>query len=144
MSLAAAASLLLTSTVTATALPVEKPHSTLDFTLYRPAQAAPGYSLTQAVLFAQPDGRKTVRLTYTNPQSRNQFDLVQAPARGEGSESHMRSILDKREVQLELWADTTFVTLRRGKVDMAFVGTLVSEPSALQLLKNTQPWPKQN
>lgn len=104
----------------------------VDFPVFRPNSIPLGYSLIRASVSSGTTG-KVVRLTYLNKESKNAFDLVQGRAGSGTPDSGARQLL--RQAGLEIDSDTTFVSVRRSQTDVAFLGTLISLPSARTLVQ---------
>lgn len=114
--------------------------------LYAPDDTARGYSLTNIEYVkvgsdsSMPGlkDRYAVRMSCVNNKTKGAFDIFQS--RGGGSvspERHMQWLVGSGLFEFAKAPQDTFVAIKRGDVDIAFVGGLVSQPSAKELLSRT-------
>lgn len=90
--------------------------------------------LASSDLKGLPD-RYAVRMTLENPYTVMTFDFYQVPGHPEVPvERQLKWLLKKNYFEAVLSPQDTFAATRRGDRDIAFVGGLVSEPSAKEIL----------
>lgn len=111
----------------------------VNFTVFKPNSAPIGYQLVRADVVAN---GKAIRLTYLNRDSKNSFDLLETTANGSSASQNIKSLINSGSTGVEITSDSTFVTTRKGGTDVAFVGTLISQPSAKKVVDSLVIWKK--
>lgn len=111
----------------------------VNFTVFKPNSAPIGYQLVRADVVAN---GKAIRLTYLNRDSKNSFDLLETAASGSSAASNIKNLINTGSTGVEVTSDSTFVTMRKGSTDVAFVGTLISQPSAKKVVDSLVIWKK--
>jgi len=124
--------------LTAIATDLNKAAATTGITLYVPDESAIGYRLSGTEI-AELEGRKVVRLTYTNVKVQNSFDLFEYPSAGAVG-SGLAKIVDSKAFNIGIMEDDTVVSIRKGKTDVSLVGSLMSNPSAKKMLERVMPF----
>ncbi|MCG9895701.1 MAG: hypothetical protein MH204_09520 [Fimbriimonadaceae bacterium] len=112
----------------------------VPFTAYRMVDVPVGYSLVKSELHTLAGGRKVLKLRYLNRSARNEFDILQTEAGSGSTESLVRSLTREGALNVSVLPESTFVWTRRGRTDIALIGTLLSDPSAMEILKSSRPW----
>ncbi len=116
---------------------------TLGRDLYAPDDTARGFSLRTVESakigkhkdFAGLGERTAVRMTFINKTTSTAFDIYQVPSGSKiDAAKHLRWIIGGKNFEAGIHKHDTFVAVKRGDVDLCFVGGLVSEPSAKELL----------
>lgn len=80
--------------------------------------------------------RVVVRMRFVNRSTMTAFDIYQSPGvESVGADRHMRWVLESGLFEGSRSREDTYVPMRRDGMDLAFVGALVSEPSARELLR---------
>lgn len=115
----------------------------LGMELFAPEKTARGFSMVSIqvaeLVGNDPFGlgkRPAVRMRFVNKSTATSFDLYEvASAPGVDAAKHLDWLLKSGTFEGGVTTHDTVSTMKRGQVDLAFVGGLVSEPSAQQLLK---------
>lgn len=114
------------------------------FGLYSPNNTARGFSLKSVEIVDAPknsqlpglDARKAVRMRFLNKSTSTAFDIYQTKTTSSTSlEKHMKWLTHSSLFEASVSKQDTFAVARRGTTDIAFVGGLVSEPSAQELIR---------
>lgn len=115
----------------------------VGYDLYAPNEIARGYTLRSITLADIPTStsfsglkeRKAVRMTFVNSKTSAAFDIVQSKTnKSTNSATHMKWIINRGSFEMAITKHHTVVYQKFGNNDVAFVGTLISEPSAKILL----------
>jgi hypothetical protein len=114
-----------------------------DSVLFAPDKTARGYSMRSIEISKLPQGyfsglgsRYAVRMRFINQATSSAFDLYQVSSSAKvDAVKHMSWLLKSSTFEGNVDKHDTFVSMKRGTTDLAFVGGLVSEPSAKELLK---------
>lgn len=112
--------------------------SQVSHAVYRPSSLHVDYRLVSARLFDF-EGTPVLRMTYINRPQRHQFDLIQFDHK---SGRTAKGLVESKKLGLELTEDTVFLTDRKGGTAIGFVGSMLSVPSAKQLLADMAVWRK--
>lgn len=113
-------------------------------TLWAPDKTARGFTMRSIELvkvpasgaFAKLGERSAVRMRFINKSTSTAFDIYQLPtAESVDATKHSKWLIDGGFFEGGISHLDTFVGMKRGTMDVAFVGGLVSEPSAKELLK---------
>jgi hypothetical protein len=109
--------------------------------LWAPDKTARGFSLRSIEMAKVPAGfsglgeRHAVRMRFINKHTTTAFDIYQVPtSKSVNASKHMDWLLKGGYFEGGVSHLDTFVSMKRGDMDIAFVGGLVSEPSAKELL----------
>lgn len=112
--------------------------------LYAPDNTARGYKLSsieyKEVAPSQHlpglDKRFVVRMAFVNKNTMTSFSIFQSASNTKTDAGrHMKWVLSQGVFEFSQSPEETFVAIKRGANDVCFVGGLVSEPSAKQLLQ---------
>ncbi|MCB0824840.1 MAG: hypothetical protein KDC26_01510 [Armatimonadetes bacterium] len=106
--------------------------------LYAPDRTPRGYSLRSVDYVALPNTdpkRHVVRLKYINPDSANVLTILQAPAKGKEASGQMDAILNSSLFDVSKSKYDTWVTMRRGDMDLGLLGALIADTSAKQVIE---------
>lgn len=121
----------------------------VPFTSYRLGAYALGYEFRKADMTyvgdAQaPGGRRAVlRLHFTNPTARNSFDIIQTTRSGAlTTEQSVRQVLKLKTFEIPNDGTMTMVYRRANNVEIGFVGSIISGPSAQRVLDAMTPAPR--
>lgn len=115
----------------------------LGMALFAPDKTARGFSMAsiESVMLEGTDpfglGRRpAVRMRFVNKGTATAFDIYEVKSSGSvNAAKHMAWLLGSGSFEGSPSPHDTVATLKRADTDLAFVGGLVSEPSALELLK---------
>lgn len=124
--------------LTAIATDLNQASANAQFTLFIPDESAIGYKHSGTEM-AEMEGRKVVRLTYTNSKAQNSFDLIEYPAAG-AIGSGLSRIMDAKTFNVGIMEGDVVVSIRKGKTDVTLVGSLMSNPSAKKMLERVVPF----
>jgi len=114
----------------------------IGMSLYAPDKTARGFAM-RSIEFVKVDGglgslgeRSAVRMRFVNKSTSTAFDIYQVKS-GEGvdAKKHMDWLLKGGYFEGGVSKHDTFTSTKRGGIDLGFVGGLVSEPSAQELMK---------
>jgi hypothetical protein len=119
-------------------LSIESTPSQVPFAIYRPSTVHVDYRLVVSRMFDY-EGTPVLRLTYINREKRHQFDLVQFEAKSGRS---AKALVESKKLGLEMTEDTVFLTDKKGSTAIGFVGSMLSVPSAKQLVADLSLWRK--
>lgn len=128
--------------------PVLLPNIKQAFTFegYKVGAVSIGYTLTMAQHMYLSDTtrsegrRQVIRLHYTNRTAMNSFDILQTPARRDLTpEKSIEEAIKTKHFDVPTGNDIVFVAIRRGNTDVGLVGSMLSVPSAKEVLKNLEP-----
>lgn len=121
----------------------------VPFTSYRLGDYALGYEFRRADMTyvgdpQAPGGRRPVlRLHFTNPTARNSFDIIQTPRSGAlTTEQAVRQVLKLKTFEIPNDGTMTVVYRRAGGLEIGFVGSIISGPSAQRVLDAMTPAPR--
>jgi len=112
--------------------------------LYAPNNTARGFALKSIEIVDAPksaalpglETRKAVRMRFVNKSTSTAFDIYQSKtASSIDTKKHMNWLTRSNLFEASVSNLDTYAVARRGNNDIAFVGGLVSEPSAQELMK---------
>lgn len=91
-----------------------------------------------------PGGRRAVlRMHFTNPTARNSFDIIQTTRSGAlTTEQSVKQVLKLKTFEIPNDGTMTMVYRRAGTVEIGFVGSIISGPSAQRVLDAMTPAPR--
>lgn len=116
----------------------------LGHPLYAPDNTARGFALKAIEIVDAPkssslpglETRKAVRMRFVNKSTSTAFDIYQSKtASSVDLKKHMNWLTNSNLFEASVSKQDTYAVARRGTNDIAFVGGLVSEPSAQELIK---------
>ncbi len=114
----------------------------IRMSLYAPDKTARGFSM-RSIEFVKVKGgvgldeeRSAVRMRFVNKSTSTAFDIYQMKTNeAVNSQKHIDWLIKGGYFEGGVSTHDTFVSMKRGDLDLGFVGGLVSEPSAGELLK---------
>ena len=114
----------------------------VGMSLFAPDKTARGFTM-RSIEMAKLSGGElgmtegyAVRMRFINKNTSTAFDIYQMKSSGSvDATKHMNWLFGKGVFEGGVSKHDTYVSLQRGGMDLAFVGGLVSEPSAKELLK---------
>lgn len=124
--------------ITVVATDLNQASASVKFPLFVPDESAIGYKHTGTEI-SELEGRKVVRLTYTNAKAQNSFDLFEYPASGTVG-SGLDRIIQAKVFTVGIMEGDVVVSVRKGKTDVSLVGSLMSNPSARKMLERVVPF----
>ena len=106
--------------------------------LYAPDRTPRGYALRSVDFVSLPNStpkRNVVRLKYINLDSANVLTIFQTPASGQDSSRQMNTILNSGLFDVSKSKYDTWVTSRRGDMNVGLLGALIADTSAKQVIE---------
>ncbi|MFM9872822.1 MAG: hypothetical protein ACKVQS_05080 [Fimbriimonadaceae bacterium] len=114
----------------------------LGISLYAPDKTARGFSMRSIEHvkvsggFSSLGDRSAVRMRFVNKSTSTAFDIYQLPSSEKvDSQKHMDWLIKGGYFEGGVSKHDTFTSMKRGDMDLGFVGGLVSGPSAKELMK---------
>lgn len=114
----------------------------LGISLYAPDKTARGFTMRSIEFVKLKSGfehlgeRSAVRMRFVNKSTSTAFDIYQVPSGAKvDSQKHMEWLVKGGYFEGGVSKHDTFTSMKRGEMDLGFVGGLVSEPSSKELMK---------